>query len=60
MPRTPINPDIDSGLRAMPPHEALATALKLSASLVAGVAFLGLDRDTAHPLNRSFDPTFSK
>ena len=40
MPRTPLDPEIDSGLRTMPPDEAIATALKLSASLAAGVALL--------------------
>lgn len=55
MPRTPLDPQIDSGLRSMPPHEAIATALKLSASLAAGVALLGMDRNMAGPVNRSFD-----
>jgi hypothetical protein len=55
MPRTPLDPQIDSGLRSMPPHEAISTALKLSASLAAGVALLGLGGNIAGPVNRSFD-----
>jgi hypothetical protein len=55
MPRTPLDPEIEAGLRSMPVHEAIETALKLTASLAAGIAFLGVAHEDAHPINRSFD-----
>lgn len=55
MPRAPIDCEIEAGLRVMPTHEAAATALRLVASLAAGIAILGMDREVAHPVNRSFD-----
>lgn len=55
MPRTPLDPEIEAGLRSMPVHEAIETALKLTASLAAGVAFLGIAHEDTHPINRSFD-----
>lgn len=55
MPRTPLDPDIKAGLRLMPAREAIETALKLTASLVAGIAFLGVAHEDTHPINRSFD-----
>lgn len=52
MPRAPLLPQVANGMRQMPPDEAFVTALKLTASLVAGVSFLGFHLDQAHPLNR--------
>jgi hypothetical protein len=39
----------------MPAREAIETALKLTASLVAGIAFLGVAHEDTHPINRSFN-----
>ena len=54
MPHTPLDPELEAGLRTMPPHQASETAIKLTATLVAGVAFLGFNLAREHPINRAF------
>lgn len=53
MPHAHLNPKVAAGLRAMEPREAVETAIKLTASLVAGVAFIGFNLDKQHPINRA-------
>lgn len=55
MPGAQLHVAIVDGLRALPSHEAIATLLKLAASLTAGVAILGMGLEIAHPVNRSVD-----
>ena len=54
MPNTPLDPELEAGLRTMPPLQASETAIKLTATLVAGVAFLGFNLAREHPINRAF------